>query len=455
MGNRVTKRSYFKAGMYLLENLTAGMYTEPMSIYREYIQNAVDSIDLSIPTGRKALTKVNIILEPFAQKITISDNGAGIPSNVAQQILSSIGSSSKTGSSARGFRGIGRLGGIAFSDKAVFRTKAKGENIESIQEWDCKKLRNLLLDPKVVSKSLKNSFQEITRFTQRNSRKPKDSYFEVTLYGVSSFRNQIMDIEKIRNYLSQVSPVPFNPNDFTYSREIDTFLASNLSHYGKYNITLNGDQIYKPYRDEVRLTKRGFDHIDNIKFFEIRLKEENPVAYGWYGVRHDFLGSIIKGDITSGIRVRAGNILIGDAHQLDSCFREARFNSYMIGEIHVDSGDLLPNSRRDDFVDNKVKTEFYNSIEREIGLPISKEIRLLSRLRSKTVIPSVNIQKNAVLLKTKSDNAFREIADTPKASDALSVEKDFIQKNRFELLQKICGKCTKLKEIHDAIKLIV
>jgi hypothetical protein len=455
MGNRVTKGSYFKAGMYLLENLTAGMYTEPMSIYREYIQNAVDSIDLSIPTVRKALTKVNIILEPFAQKITISDNGAGIPSNVAQQILSSIGSSNKTGSSARGFRGIGRLGGIAFSDKAIFRTKAVGEDIESIQEWDCKKLRNLISDQKMLSKTLKASFQEITHFSQHNSKRSENSYFEVTLLGVSSFRNYIMDVAKIRQYICQVAPVPFNHSEFSYSKEIEKFLMANLNHYSKYNIMLNGKPIYKPYSNKVKLTKKGFDHIDGIRFFEIKINEDSTVAYGWYGVRRNFLGSIIKGDKSSGIRVRAGNIQIGDEHLLDGCFREARFNSYVTGEIYVDSPTLIPNSRRDDFVDNKVKTEFYNSIEREIGLPISKEIRLRSRIGSKNVIPSISSRKNNAILKIKLDNSPREIRDVPMTNDALPAGKDSIQKNYLEFLQKICGKCAKLKQIQDAIKLIV
>ena len=72
------KRSSFKTGMYLLETLTAGMYNEPLSIYREYIQNAVDSIDLISSKKRKAKLKVDITLDPFNKSITIHDNGLGI-----------------------------------------------------------------------------------------------------------------------------------------------------------------------------------------------------------------------------------------------------------------------------------------------------------------------------------------------------------------------------------------
>ena len=52
-----------------------------------------------------------------------------------------------------------------------------------------------------------------------------------------------------------------------------------------------------------------------------------------------------------------------------SDLREARFSSYMVGEIQGDCKDLIPNSTRDDFVDNNMKTLFYNAIEREIELP--------------------------------------------------------------------------------------
>jgi len=77
-----------------------------------------------------------------------------------------------------------------------------------------------------------------------------------------------------------------------------------------------------------------------------------------------------------------GNIQLGDAHLLDFCYREPRFNGYVIGEVHVDCHDLIPNSRRDDFVDNMNKGIFYNLIEKKVGLPISKDIRLRSRLAS-------------------------------------------------------------------------
>ena len=39
------------AGKFLLEILTKGMYSNPMHIYREYIQNATDAIDAAVKVG--------------------------------------------------------------------------------------------------------------------------------------------------------------------------------------------------------------------------------------------------------------------------------------------------------------------------------------------------------------------------------------------------------------------
>ena len=54
MNKVLKKKTPFKAGMYLLETLTSGMYNEPLTIYREYIQNAVDSIDISTKKDGRA-----------------------------------------------------------------------------------------------------------------------------------------------------------------------------------------------------------------------------------------------------------------------------------------------------------------------------------------------------------------------------------------------------------------
>jgi len=448
MFEQTTKRASFKAGIYLLENLTSGMYTDPFAILREYIQNGVDSIDLSTDKGPVDQLEIKIELDPVERRILIRDNGQGIPAAFAQEILSSIGSSNKNAPNLRGFRGIGRLGGIAFSDMAVFKTKADGENVESVQEWDCKSLRKLLAEAKNRTLTFNQVFQKITSFSQNKCDLSLESYFEVTLYGISSFRNYIFDITRAKRYLSQVAPVPFHPNYFSHGQEIDSYLKRNLKHYRKYNIILNGKRIFKPYKDKIKITKGGFDELTGIKFIDLRDDNGELMACGWYGEREELLGSIIKGDDSSGIRVRAGNIMIGDDHLLDSCFREPRFNSYVLGEVHIECDGLIPNSRRDDFVDNKTKNMFYNAVEREIGLPISKEIRLRSRIKSESRTSMVPLRKK----ETQTNKLPLPISELETKKEEILGDANEDQPDIFfrEILRS-CKDCPKLTKIISGI----
>lgn len=444
-GNRTHS---FRAGIYLLENLTSGMYTDPFAILREYIQNGVDSIDLSTDKGPVDQLEIKIELDPGERRILIRDNGQGILASIAEEVLSSIGSSNKTAPNLRGFRGIGRLGGIAFSDKAVFKTKAEGERVESVQEWDCKSLRRLLADQKNRTLTFNQVFQKITSFSQKTCKRSLESYFEVTLYGISSFRNYIFDITRAKRYLSQVAPVPFQPSNFSYGQEIDNYLEHNLKHYRKYNIILNEERIFKPYKDNIKITKGGFDKLTGIKFIDLRDEKGELIACGWYGERKELLGSIIKGDDSSGIKVRVGNIMIGDDHLLDSCFREPRFNSYVLGEVHIECDGLIPNSRRDDFVDNKTKNIFYNAVEREIGLPISKEIRLRSRIKSECRTTMVPLKQE----EARSDRPLLPASKSEPKRETFSTQASNKQPhNVLNQILRTCKGCPKLTEIIGGI----
>ena len=107
-------------GKFTLESLTTGMYNDPEIVYREYIQNAVDSFDNAVE--QKIMSpddcRIEIIVDADRQEISIKDNGTGISKEKAVKTLLDIGNSSKTHTSNRGFRGIGRLGGLSYCKKS-------------------------------------------------------------------------------------------------------------------------------------------------------------------------------------------------------------------------------------------------------------------------------------------------------------------------------------------------
>src|SRR5437868_2289978 len=103
-------------GKDTLELLSSGMYNEPLSIYREYVQNAADSLDEAVASGLRlptAVPPIDIKTNPAEaeRSITIRDHGIGVRRPSFAHTLTAIGASKKRGTAARGFRGIGRLAG--------------------------------------------------------------------------------------------------------------------------------------------------------------------------------------------------------------------------------------------------------------------------------------------------------------------------------------------------------
>ena len=77
-------------GKDVLELLSSAMYVDPLSIYREYVQNAADAIDEARANGvlpSSTAGQVDIRIDSERRAITIRDNGAGIPINLAPQRL--------------------------------------------------------------------------------------------------------------------------------------------------------------------------------------------------------------------------------------------------------------------------------------------------------------------------------------------------------------------------------
>ena len=109
-------------GKNVIENLTTAMYEDLRIIYREYVQNSADSIDKAIQQGLIAPEEAQIEIEIDADKkyVSVLDNGTGIACVDFLRTMSSIADSTKDRTEDKGFRGIGRLGGISSCKKLKF-----------------------------------------------------------------------------------------------------------------------------------------------------------------------------------------------------------------------------------------------------------------------------------------------------------------------------------------------
>ncbi len=364
-------------GKYILDTLSIGMYNNPLMLIREYIQNSVDALDdFKKKIGHLEAPKIDIRIDGRNRSVRVVDNGTGLMTSTAKNALHDIGRSLKKLSFDRGFRGIGRLGGLGYCQTLTFTTKAKGEQSCSVSKWDCTKLRHLIKDRHEVE-NIVDLIDEVAAFNiVPYSESSEDHFFIVEMQDVKSPRDIILNVPAVKAYLSQVVPVPFDNKRFSYAEKIETELRNRVPKYDTYPIYLNGEQILKQYCNAVPLGKETKDSITDVEFIELQ-NGKGPLGFGWIA-KLSLLGSINGTSLVDGIRVRCGNILVGDKNIFAELFREKRFNGYLVGEIHTIDNKLIPNSRRDDFEDNETKDEFLDCFVRTIGLPFSKKIREVS-----------------------------------------------------------------------------
>ncbi|MBI5207533.1 MAG: ATP-binding protein [Candidatus Firestonebacteria bacterium] len=457
-----------KIGKFLFDSLTLGMYENPLCIFREYIQNSADAIDKAVSLKYIEREKGEIIIniDPQLKNIKIEDNGCGIGKSEASKILLSIGDSPKSGFRERGFRGIGRLGGMAYCDEIVFQTKIRRENIITINKWDCKKIK-LMLDPhnrQYKDASLEDVISECTTIEQvETNSKIEDGFYRVEMKNVNCTNNIILDVKEIMKYISAVAPVPFNYSLFPFGKEIDEKFKKEIPSYNTFKILVNSVEIFKPYKTTIQIGKSKDDKITDIIEFEILDDDGKVIAKGWRGEREKLNAQITKSENIDGIRVRAGNILLGDEELLDKIYKEDRFNAWFVGEIHSIEPNLIPNSRRDDFEDNAMREMFYNSIEKILGIPLSNLVREKSKERSNTKVIK-KVEEQILIIKDTSKKGFvgnihkndtiKSLKDSKDELEQLVIKSNIdedIKKSAENDLNKIDGLISSIKENNNDI----
>lgn len=374
-------------GKFTLESLTTGMYSEPESCYREYIQNAVDSLDTALSFGMMQAEdfRIEVIVDSERQEISIKDNGTGIKKDLVRKTLLDIGNSTKLHTTNRGFRGIGRLGGLSYCKKLSFCTTATGESEKTIITFDCEKLKALLVPGQSTEHNLQSVIEEVTDVHVMQEQ-VSAHYFIVKMEGVDDI-SSLLDLETVKDYISQVAPIPFRDR-FYWGREIKTKLVENGVTVSEYPVFVGESfeslsQVYKPYKNSFETNSRAGvskDEVLGLSFFRINDGTQQLIAYGWYADT-DFSGTLVE-DSISGIRVRQGNILIGNQRTLAPYYKESRFNGWAVGEVYVVSPNLIPNARRDDFEKNITFSEFTIGLRDTIGTEITDKIRTASKIRN-------------------------------------------------------------------------
>ncbi len=338
----------------ILSMLMFQLYSDERTIYREYVQNALDSINKAIETHVLNQAKdgvVTINIDAHKKIITIKDNGTGIEATNAVRTLLDISPSNKDGVSFAGMYGIGRLVGGGYCHELVFRTTAKGEAIGTQIIFDVDKIW------KMVEKDEEDYLATyvINECTKRETipAEESDHFFEVELRGVKDdAAPSLLEYEAVCDYLREVAPVEYKPefkNTLIYKSTADNPEFKTLHEsLEKVQIFVGDTRIQKQYGLSIKGTK---DNINNLEYFKIEDKKYGMLGWGWYALTK-FTIQIPKDDKLAGIRLRAHNIQIGNANLLSGSdyWKEDRSNSYFYGEFFVTHKNIRPNGARDGLV---------------------------------------------------------------------------------------------------------
>lgn len=372
-------------GKDVLELLSSSMYVNPLSIFREYVQNAADAIDDAVSCGLLPSLeegRIEINLDHIDRRVVIRDNGKGLPNNGFSARMLSFGASQKRGTDARGFRGVGRLSALGYVQQLVFRSRAEGDTKVLEATWDGRVVKRLLASAGVDT-DLPTIVREAVTIKQLDPEDFPTHFFEVELVKPRRIANdRLLNEMEIEGFIGQVCPCPFAP-DFFFGEEIAGMLALHGRAGNSYCVHINGSEtpVYRPYRNEVAYSDSKKTSLRSLKFFEIESIDGGAAAVGWL-IHHDYQGAIPVAQGVRGLRARVGNIQVGHDRLFLEVFPEDRFCSWTIGEVHVLDARVVPNGRRDEFESNAHLDNIIAHL-RPIGAEVARECRLSSQKRNR------------------------------------------------------------------------
>ena len=331
------------SGSDILSLITVGMYNNPLSIYREYIQNAADAVAAHnfIQGG-----KVEIELDPGGLRLRIRDNGPGLSYENALRALLPIARSEKKRGVERGFRGIGRLAGLAFAQRVTFVTRIQDDQRVTRIVWDRSRLdRSIAENPQT-----EQAIRECITTERLSGTDWPTNFFEVEVSGIGRYAaGLILNRDTVRAYIGEVCPVPISAS-FPFTSEIESLFGEDQLPF-VLDVILDGESlpVTRRFDKVIRFPDGREDQFTDFEKINIPVVDgKECAAVGW--IAHSSYHGVIPKDAgIRGIRVRAGNIQVGDEAVFDHLFPEDRFNRWCVGELHVVDPRIIPNGRRDYF----------------------------------------------------------------------------------------------------------
>ena len=330
----------------LIASLSMGLYSNPLEVYRELVQNATDAYQINGTPPRDR--RIDIRIDRMNRSVSFRDYATGLSKNEMTKSLFAIGNSRKRGKQLRGFRGVGRLSALGYCKELVFRSRKSATEPVWQLTWDSVALHRYLNQPD--GSDIGQILKTISNVSQlEESREWPSCFFECELNGVRASKNDIiLNSDAVSTYLSEIAPVGFR-TDFSFAKDIYAILGEETAFEVKIFINDSEECLTRPHSDKLISTldqKKVITTIDKVMSISELDDGFEAMAKGWI-LHHDYPGALPQSSNLRGLRIRVGNIQVGSERTLEHLFKESRFNSWCIGEIHIISPDIRPNTRRD------------------------------------------------------------------------------------------------------------
>jgi len=445
--------------------LSEDLYPRKLEIIREYIQNASDALDDFRPVAEVVEDHWEPVIKISIQghSLLIFDTGTGMDAEDIPK-LKRIAYSEKMLGEEAGYKGIGRLAGIAVADKLKISSTSYGDPKLHLFEFRAGDMRE------EISKNKRLGIQEpatlvINRHTSITTTDvDKESHY--TLVEIRDIRDSCLDIlevDKLKEYIADIAPVEFAPDtEFQYGSLISQKLREHVPDYSPkaiYLATPTGERlrIYKPYINQMTLATPNFIEVQHPD------RPQELMAYCWYATKgRDMLGRIRPaGKIFSvdGTDPEAKHRLAGLVYKLfgfsigDRTLPQRTLwtvtltrAQWFTGEIHLVDKTVLPTTDRSNFVENDSREKLYRQASAAISYKLNKEAQQISDDRQ-AFDTAEKVKKNLDQYQRRLSNQQIDRADLKTAREHIDRE--------LERLKKRGGSCKDpdiLRQIKDVSK---
>lgn len=314
----------YNVGAGILNIITESLYDNPIVVFREYVQNSIDSI-LKNEINRE---KCEIRMWLDNATLFFLDNGMGIEESKFKDKMIDIGASSKKKQSNLGYKGIGRLSGVPYCKKLIFVNiinyaqkivqtytidSEKYEEIKNNESYTSLSFGELMdrigcygESAVIGSLDLLSEIQKYDDLLQVNN-----SGFLVMLNDISMVLDKIVNGDDFLQQLGWLLPVNFCDELYELKKgelkigelfEEMTEEDDNGVVPAQYcNIYYNDDKILRPIKEEM--------------LREYVCKCDFKYAVGFHTFNSDRI-VIDKNNIFSGIKIYIDNMLLCDEKEL-------------------------------------------------------------------------------------------------------------------------------------------